>query len=153
MSDLESPYSRARYPSTNHSVVDLKGQSISAIITERQQQLDAVIHDISSLETAWRVSKIFTGNSSIRGTRSSAPWICTRDSKRLSGACQLYTYPIFFVYRLLEVKYLLPTSKLAPMLLIRICRRCRVVVVGMLSLWCRLCGIQTRRLAAEFFLL
>ncbi|KAG1740806.1 uncharacterized protein EDB91DRAFT_1004775, partial [Suillus paluster] len=43
-----------------------------------------------------------------------------------------------FIFCLPEVKYLSPASKLAPMLLTRICQRWREVAVGMPSLWCML---------------
>ncbi|KAG1771503.1 hypothetical protein EDD22DRAFT_863416 [Suillus occidentalis] len=44
---------------------------------------------------------------------------------------------LIFVRCLPDTEHLLPSSKSAPMLLTRICRRWREVVVGMSSLWCR----------------
>ncbi|KAG1747099.1 uncharacterized protein EDB91DRAFT_1116277 [Suillus paluster] len=53
--------------------------------------------------------------------------------KRLRSALwRLPTELLFHIF------YLSPTSKLAPMLLTRICRRWREVAVGMPSLWCML---------------
>ncbi|KAG1773303.1 hypothetical protein EV702DRAFT_1201180 [Suillus placidus] len=46
---LETPYSR--FPNVNHSAINGKDLDISAIVTKRQQQLDAVLHEISGLET------------------------------------------------------------------------------------------------------
>ncbi|KAG2345917.1 hypothetical protein BDR05DRAFT_1058063 [Suillus weaverae] len=51
MPDFEAPYSPSRFPPANHSAIELKDHGISAIITERQQQLDGVLHEISGLET------------------------------------------------------------------------------------------------------
>ncbi|KAG0704625.1 hypothetical protein DFH29DRAFT_366538 [Suillus ampliporus] len=138
MPDLESPYSRARYPSTNHSVVELKGQSISAIITERQQQLDAVMHEISGLEEVLEGVK----NLHRQLVNQKDKIIQSMDlHKRLGSA--LWRLPTevlshIFICCLLDVKYLSPTSKLAPILLTRICRRWREVAVGMPSFWCML---------------
>ncbi|KAG1816447.1 uncharacterized protein BJ212DRAFT_1271589, partial [Suillus subaureus] len=42
------------------------------------------------------------------------------------------------VHSLPKYRYLYPSSKLAPLLLTRICRRWKDVAVGLPSLWCRL---------------
>ncbi|KAG1751859.1 hypothetical protein EDB19DRAFT_1674184 [Suillus lakei] len=52
--DLETPYSR--FP--NISAVNSKDLGISAIVTERQQQLDAVLHKISGLESVMDSSSV-----------------------------------------------------------------------------------------------
>jgi hypothetical protein len=44
---------------------------------------------------------------------------------------------LIFIRCLPDTEHLLPSSKLAPMLLTRICRKWREVAVGMPSLWCR----------------
>jgi len=41
--ELESTYSQARFLDMNYSAIELKDQSIGALITERQQHLDAAI--------------------------------------------------------------------------------------------------------------
>ncbi|KAG2044608.1 hypothetical protein BDR03DRAFT_939530 [Suillus americanus] len=47
--DLETPYSEAGSPDANNPAVELKDRTV--IITELQQQLDAVVHEISGLQT------------------------------------------------------------------------------------------------------
>ncbi|KAG1798693.1 uncharacterized protein BJ212DRAFT_1440084 [Suillus subaureus] len=51
MPDLETPYSRTTFNNPNHCAIELEDQSINAIITERQHQLDKVLHDILGLQT------------------------------------------------------------------------------------------------------
>ncbi|KAG1810910.1 uncharacterized protein BJ212DRAFT_1484037 [Suillus subaureus] len=47
--NLETPYQK--FPNTDHSTIDLEGQNVLDIIAQRQQQLDAVLHEISDLGT------------------------------------------------------------------------------------------------------
>ncbi|KAG1897096.1 uncharacterized protein F5891DRAFT_921844, partial [Suillus fuscotomentosus] len=113
-------------------------ESISTIITERQQQLVAVSCEISNLETVMddiknlrqqlveRKENIIQSMTFHKGLRS-ALW-------RLPAE----VLSQIFHYYLPEDKYLSPESKLAPTLLTRICRPWRDVAVDMPSLWCRL---------------
>ncbi|KAG1738511.1 hypothetical protein EDB19DRAFT_894665 [Suillus lakei] len=137
MPDLETPYSRACFPNTHHPATD---ESISAIVTERQQQLDSVLREISGLETVMddiknlhqqlikqkdRTIQSMTFHKGIGSTLWRLP------SEILSQ---------IFYDCLPEDEYLLsPALEQAPMLLTRICRAWREVAVGMPSLWCRLC--------------
>lgn len=138
MPDLATSFSRVSVPNTYLPTTDSNSESISAILTERQQQLDAVLCEISGLETVMddikilrqqlveRKEKIDQSMTFHKGLRS-ALW-------RLPAEvlCQ------FFHHCLPEDKYLSPESKLAPTLLTRICRPWRDVAVDMPSLWCRL---------------
>ncbi|KAG1886085.1 hypothetical protein F4604DRAFT_1675756 [Suillus subluteus] len=46
---LETPYSEAGSPDANNPIIEFKDRTL--IITECQQQLDAVVHEISDLQT------------------------------------------------------------------------------------------------------
>jgi hypothetical protein len=137
MPDLETPYSKPGFPDTNHPV-ELEGESINAIISEREQQLDAVLRDFSALET------VMVGIKNLR--QSLAEQKCKIIQSRhlhkgfMSTLRRLPTEILshIFHYCLPGRKYNSPAAKLVPMLLTRICRRWREVAVGMPSLWCRL---------------
>ncbi|KAG1747856.1 uncharacterized protein EDB91DRAFT_47548 [Suillus paluster] len=144
MPDLETPYSPVKFPSTNRSTIEpeLKGQSISAIIAERRQQLDAVVGEILGLETVMEGIKKLHQQLVDQKDRI----IQSLDLHKRFGSA-LWRLPTevlshIFVFCLPEVKYLSPASKLAPMLLTRICRRWREVAVGMPSLWCMLRTVE-----------
>ncbi|KAG1747097.1 uncharacterized protein EDB91DRAFT_68185 [Suillus paluster] len=134
--DLETPY--CRLPNTDQTAIPKGQRLISTIITERQQQLDAVLHEISGLETVMDGIKNLhqqlvekkdriTQSMNLHKGLGSALW-------RLPN--ELLSH--IFVYCLPEAKYLSPESE-PPMLLTRICRRWREVALGIPSLWCRLC--------------
>ncbi|KAG1858758.1 hypothetical protein DFJ58DRAFT_744808 [Suillus subalutaceus] len=138
MPDLDIPYSRASVPNINHPTIEPNSESISAILTERQQQLDAVLRDISGLETVIdgikilhqqlvdRKEKIIQSMTFHKGLRSALWRLPTEVLSQIFHQC------------LPEDKYLSPASNRAPMLLTRICRPWRDVAVDMPSLWCRL---------------
>lgn len=139
MSDLDTPYSRAILPNINHPTIELNSKSISAILTTRQQQLDAVLHEISGLEMAMddidilhqqlveRTEKIIQSMTFHKGL-GSALWRLPPEILSL-----------IFHYCLPEDKHLLPrVTHMAPVLLTRICRPWRDVAVNMPSLWCKL---------------
>ncbi|KAG1845863.1 hypothetical protein DFJ58DRAFT_502744 [Suillus subalutaceus] len=143
MLDLETPYSRAAFFNPNHCAIELEDQSINTIITERQKQLDTVLHEISDLET------IMGGIQNLRQqlVENKNKII---ESVNLHERLRLVLWRVpteilshIFVLCLPEDKYLSPASRLAPILLTRICRRWREVAAGTPSLWCRL------RLAVE----
>ncbi|KAG1747101.1 uncharacterized protein EDB91DRAFT_1345187 [Suillus paluster] len=128
--DLETPYSR--FPNTDQSIIH-HGQPklISAIINQRQQQLDEVLHEISGLETVLQqlVEKKdrITQSMNLHEGLGSALW-------RLPTEVLSH----IFIYCLPQYEHLEPEPDIAPMLLIRVCRRWREVAVGLPSLWCRL---------------
>lgn len=138
MPDLATPFSQVSVPNTYLPTTDSNSESISTIITERQQQLVAVSCEISNLETVMddiknlrqqlveRKENIIQSMTFHKGLRS-ALW-------RLPAE----VLSQIFHYYLPEDKYLSPESKLAPTLLTRICRPWRDVAVDMPSLWCRL---------------
>ncbi|KAG2046903.1 hypothetical protein BDR06DRAFT_1014344 [Suillus hirtellus] len=133
--DLATPFSRASVPNTYLPTTDSNSESISIILTERQQQLDAVSCEISSLETVMddiknlrqqlveRKENIIQSMTFHKGLRS-AIW-------RLPAEVLCH----IFHHCLPEDKYLSSTSNLTPMLLTRICRPWREVAVDMPSLW------------------
>ncbi|OAX32491.1 hypothetical protein K503DRAFT_776610 [Rhizopogon vinicolor AM-OR11-026] len=135
--DLETPYSRFPNCYRSHATIETKDQSISAILTERQQQLDAVLYNISGLEAVMdRVKnlhqQLLDGQDEI---------IHSIVVHRGHGSA-LWRLPVevlsqIFVHCLPKTDCLRVSSMLAPMLLIRICRHWREVAVDMPSLWCR----------------
>ncbi|KAG1874359.1 hypothetical protein F4604DRAFT_740487 [Suillus subluteus] len=136
--DLEIPYSRTTFPNPNSCAIGLEDQSIRAIITERQQQLDAALHDISRLEAV--VDKT---NHLHRQLTEQKEKIISSIMSYKNLVSPLWRLPSevlshIFVHCLPEDKYLSPALELAPVLLTRICRRWREVAVGTPSLWCRL---------------
>ncbi|KAG1771047.1 hypothetical protein EV702DRAFT_1202081 [Suillus placidus] len=138
MPDLETPYSRANFAPANHSAIELKDHSISAIITERQQQLDGVLHEISGLETV-----IDSINNICRQLVEKKDKIVQSINLHKKLVMALWRLPNevtsqIFVHCLPKHHRLWPSSKLAPMLLTRICRRWRDVAVSLPSLWCSL---------------
>ncbi|KAG0694133.1 hypothetical protein DFH29DRAFT_1006620 [Suillus ampliporus] len=128
MQDLETSYSRARFSTTNYYAIDLiEEQSINGIINERQQQLDAALREISGLETVM---------DSIKNHRRQL--VEKKDKiiqsmglhKRLVSALWRLPAELLsqnFVYCLPEPRHLWSSSKLAPLLLTKICRRWREV--------------------------
>ncbi|KAG2141898.1 hypothetical protein DEU56DRAFT_795428 [Suillus clintonianus] len=138
--DLETPYSCRSY-TANCSVTESEDQSISAIINERQEQLDAVLHEISDLET------VMDGMKNLHRQLTEKKDGVTQSMKlhkRIASGARVGRLPPevishIFIHCLPETSNILPPSKtLAPMLLTRICRRWRDIAVGMPSLWCRL---------------
>ncbi|KAG1731773.1 hypothetical protein EDB19DRAFT_1318871 [Suillus lakei] len=144
--DLATEYPNSN---TNYSAFEFKYQSISAIITERQQHLDAVSHEISRLETVMdsikhihqqlvaKKDKIITQSMNLHKRLVSALW--RLPTEVLSQ---------IFVYCLPDDHHLLPAPHLAPMLLTGICRRWRVVAMGTPSLWSRLSVSEDAQQAA-----
>ncbi|KAG2057417.1 hypothetical protein BDR06DRAFT_1018954 [Suillus hirtellus] len=142
MLDLDTPYSRAALLNPNQCAIGLEDQSINAITTERNternHQLDTVLHEISDLEAIMNViqnlyqQRVEKKNKIIQ---SMNPHMRLRLALwRLPTEILSY----IFVYCLPEDRYLSPASRQAPILLTRICRRWREVAVGTPSLWCKL---------------
>lgn len=138
MPDLDTPYSRVLVPNVDHPTIELSSKNISTILATRQQQLDAVLHQISGLETAMddidilyqqlveQMEKITQSMAFHKGL-GSALWRLPTEILSL-----------IFHHCLPEDKYLSPMSNMAPMLLTRICRPWRDVAVNTPSLWCKL---------------
>ncbi|KAG1727809.1 hypothetical protein EDB19DRAFT_1748873 [Suillus lakei] len=134
--DLETPYSR--FPNTDQSAMR-EGQSISAITTERQQQLDSVLHEISGLEAIMDMIKCLHQKLVEKQTKITQSMILHKGV--VSALWRLPTEVLsqIFYHCLPEFGHLSPPSGLkAPMLLTGICRRWREVAVNMSSLWCGL---------------
>ncbi|KAG2141901.1 hypothetical protein DEU56DRAFT_754864 [Suillus clintonianus] len=138
MLDLETTYSRAAIPNPNHCAIELKDRSFNAIITERQQQLDTVLHEISDLQTV--MDSIQNLHQQLVEKKVKIVESINLHKRLRSALWRLPTEVLshIFVYCLPGDKYLLPTPGVAPMLLTRICRRWKEVAVAMPSLWCRL---------------
>ncbi|KAG1747897.1 uncharacterized protein EDB91DRAFT_49244 [Suillus paluster] len=134
--NLDTPYSNI--PNTDHSAIELKDQSISAIVTERQQQLNTILHEISDLQT------IMDSIKNLRHQLVKEKDKITRSMNLHKGLTSaLWRLPTevmshIFVSCLPDTKHLSLAPKIAPMLLTRICRRWREIAVGIPSLWCRL---------------
>ncbi|KAG2035479.1 hypothetical protein BDR03DRAFT_962342 [Suillus americanus] len=138
--DLETPYSRTTFPNPNHCAIELKGQSINAIITERQHQLNKVLHDFSSLQTVMR--GIITLQDQLLNQKKKIIESINLHKRLVSPLWRLPTEVLFQIFchclpPISKLGKLQPPSKLTvPMSLTRICRRWREVVVDMPNLWC-----------------
>ncbi|KAG2033802.1 hypothetical protein BDR03DRAFT_925007 [Suillus americanus] len=132
MPDLETLYSR--FPPANHSAIELKDHGISAIITERQQQLDGVLHEITGLETV--MDTINNIHRHLVEKKDKIVQSINLHNKLTRALWRLPTEVIcqIFVHRLPKRRHLWVISKQAPMLLTRICRRWRDVAMGLPSL-------------------
>ncbi|KAG2754835.1 hypothetical protein P692DRAFT_20720638 [Suillus brevipes Sb2] len=139
MSNLDTPYSRAILPNNDHPTIELNSKSISTILTTRQHQLDAVLHDISGLEMAMddidilhqqlveRTEKIIESMTFHKGL-GSALWRLPPEILSL-----------IFHHCLPQNECPQPrATHKAPVLLTRICRPWRDVAVNTPSLWCKL---------------
>ncbi|KAG2141924.1 hypothetical protein DEU56DRAFT_911260 [Suillus clintonianus] len=140
--DLETPYSQPELRSTNYFAVKFKDQSISTIVTERHQQLNAILVEISNLKTvSGSIKKLhrqlikqkdnIIKSINLHNRLRSALWrLPTEILSRIFHLC-LPDVP--------RLDKLQPLSQLtAPTLLTRICRGWREVAMGIPSLWCRL---------------
>jgi hypothetical protein len=133
--DFETSFSR--FPNTYYHS-EIQNQGIRAIITERQQNLDTVLLELSDLDSVMdrladlrehlkeKQERIIQSMNLHRGLQS-ALW-------RLPDEVLSET----FVQCLPPGNLCRYSPKLAPLLLTRICRRWREVSVDMPRLWCRL---------------
>jgi hypothetical protein len=134
MPDLETPYSA--FPNTDHSAIG-RSKSINAVIAERQQQLDSVLQEVSRLESV--MDGINNIHQQLLQKKDSIIQSMNLHRGLVSALSRVppEILSLIFVHCLPETEHLLPSSKSAPMLLTRICRRWREVAIGMSSLWCR----------------
>ncbi|KAG1799597.1 hypothetical protein EV424DRAFT_1439409 [Suillus variegatus] len=132
--DLETPYSL--FPNIDHSAIGRGDKSISAIITERQQQLDTVVQEISGLESV--MDRMKNIHQQLLKKKDEIIQSMNLHRGLLSALWRLppEILSLIFVRCLPETEHLLPSPTLAPVLLTRICRRWRDVAIGMSSLWC-----------------
>lgn len=142
--DLETSYSRFSNSGYRDSAINGKDLGVSAIITERQQQLEVVLHEISGLETIMdgvknlqlklvdKMEKITLSMNLHRGLLS-ALW-------RFPNEVLAQIFHDCLPESTLWERPFLSTdpNRDAPMHLARICRRWREVVVDMPRLWCKL---------------
>lgn len=135
--DLDTPYSIFSNTNISELVVGQE-KSIRAIITERQQQLDAVLHDISDLDTV--MDKIMNLRQHLMEKQDKITQSMTLHKGLVSALWRLPAEVLsqIFVYCLPEFDYLDVSSERAPMLLTRICRRWRETALDTSSVWCRL---------------
>ncbi|KAG2141948.1 hypothetical protein DEU56DRAFT_271848 [Suillus clintonianus] len=139
ISDFKTPHSRANHiPNTNYPAIELKGECISNIVAERQQQLDTVLLDISGLATV--MGNIENLHKQLVEQKNKIIQSMTFYKGLVSSLWRLPTEILSQIFHLClpEDKYLSPASKQAPMLLTTICRPWREVAMGTPSLWCRL---------------
>ncbi|KIK34812.1 hypothetical protein CY34DRAFT_812654 [Suillus luteus UH-Slu-Lm8-n1] len=133
---LETPYSR--FPNTDRSTVESESQSVISIIAQRQQQLDAVMHEISGLEAV--MDSVKDLHQQVVNKKEKITQSMNLHKGLVSALWRLSTEVLsqIFNHCLPETKMLLfPSALKAPMLLTGICRRWREVAVGMPNLWCR----------------
>ncbi|KAG1837737.1 hypothetical protein C8R48DRAFT_581809, partial [Suillus tomentosus] len=105
-------------------------------IAEHQQQLDAVLYEISGLEAV--MSNVKTLHQQVVEKKEKITVSMNLHKGLLSALWRLPTEVLshIFSYCLPETRLLLSPSTLkAPMLLTRICRRWREVAVGTPELW------------------
>ncbi|KAG2035473.1 hypothetical protein BDR03DRAFT_962335 [Suillus americanus] len=138
--DFETPYSRTKFSNLNHCAIELEGQSINAIIAERQHQLDKVLHDFSGLQIVIR--GIITIRDQLLNQKKKIIESLNLHRRLVSPLWRLPTEVLsqifcHFLPQVPKLGKLQPPSKLTvPMSLTRICRRWREVVVDMPDLWC-----------------
>lgn len=145
MPDLGTPYSKTGFPTNNHPV---EGKSISAIVSEREQQLDTVLRDVSALETVMVGIKNLHQSLVEQKHKIIQSKLLHIGFVSVAGRLPTEILSQIFHYSLPEHEYLSPALKQAPMLLTSICRRWREVAVGMPSLWCRLYVAENLQRAA-----
>ncbi|KAG1882786.1 hypothetical protein F4604DRAFT_1921382 [Suillus subluteus] len=134
------PDLKTQYPisNTHYSAFNLNYQNISAIITERQQQLDAASYEISRFETV--IDGINHIHQQLVAKKDKITQSMNSHKRLVSTLWRLPAEVLsqIFAHCLPNRHRLSPASKAAPMLLTRICRRWREVAVDMSSLWQRL---------------
>jgi len=119
---LKPLYSKASSPDANNPAIELKDNT-----AECQKQLDAVIHEISGLQTV--MDSINDLHQQLAEQKDKMTQF-VNSHKRLVTALWCFPTKILsniFMYCLPEDKYLLPASKLAPVLLTRTYRQWRDV--------------------------
>ncbi|KAG2057421.1 hypothetical protein BDR06DRAFT_994933 [Suillus hirtellus] len=134
---LDTPYSRI--PNTDRSTVGLEGQSIINIIAEHQQQLDAILCEISGLEAV--MDSVKNLHQQVVEKKDKITVSMNLHKGLVSALWRLPTEVLSHIFKfcLPETRLLLSPSTLkAPMLLTRICRRWREIAAGTPELWCRL---------------
>ncbi|KAG1878083.1 hypothetical protein DFJ58DRAFT_740648 [Suillus subalutaceus] len=133
--DLETQYPISN---TNYSAFKLDYQNISAIVTERQQQLDAVSYEISLFETV--IDSINCIHRQLVAKKNKITQSMNSHKRLVSALWRLPAEVLsqIFAHCLPIGHRLSPASEAVPMLLTRICRRWREVAVDMPSLWHRL---------------
>ncbi|KAG1836748.1 hypothetical protein DFJ58DRAFT_162932 [Suillus subalutaceus] len=122
----------------NYSAFKLDYQNISAIVTERQQQLDAVSYEISLFETV--IDSINCIHRQLVAKKNKITQSMNSHKRLVSALWRLPAEVLsqIFAHCLPIGHRLSPASEAVPMLLTRICRRWREVAVDMPSLWHRL---------------
>ncbi|KAG1858736.1 hypothetical protein DFJ58DRAFT_701778 [Suillus subalutaceus] len=134
---LETPYST--FHNTYRSTVEVDAQSVINIIAERQQQLDAVLHEISGLQAV--MDSVKNLHQQVVKKKEKITQSMNLHKALVSALRRLPTELLSQIFNLClpETKLLLrPSTIRAPMLLTGICQRWREVAVGMPNLWCRL---------------
>ncbi|KAG1756854.1 uncharacterized protein EDB91DRAFT_1076770 [Suillus paluster] len=133
--DLETPYSS--FPNTDQSIHQ---DHISAIINERQKQLDAVLHEISGMETV--VDGLKNLHQQLVEKKDRITQSMNMHKRFGSALWRLPTEVLSQIfYHCLpkdRILWFSPSSREAPMLLTEVCRGWREVAVGIPGLWRRL---------------
>jgi hypothetical protein len=140
----ETTYSTFSKTNLSESVIG-QDQDICTIITESQQHLDAIMHEILDLDTV--MHKIQHHRQLLVEKQGKIIHSMTLYKGLLSALWRLPVEVLsqIFVHCLPEAGHLEVSSKLAPVLLTRICRRWREVAIDMPVLWCKLSVDGTRK--------
>ncbi|KAG2141874.1 hypothetical protein DEU56DRAFT_795288 [Suillus clintonianus] len=133
--DLDTPYSRL--PNTDQSAMH-RDMGIGTIITERQHQLDAVLHEISDLEAIMDSIENLQQQLVLKQAK------ITQSLNLHKGLVSpLWRLPIEVLSKIFHLclpefdKFEMPSELDAPVVLTRVCQRWREVAVGIPSLWSR----------------
>ncbi|KAG1863569.1 hypothetical protein DFJ58DRAFT_773814 [Suillus subalutaceus] len=146
MPDLESAYSQARFLNVNYSAIELEDQSIGALITERRQQLDAALLELSDLETI--VENINNLHQQLVERKDKIAQSLNLHKRHGSALWRLPTEVLSEIFHHCLTNSddsELPSDLEVLMWLTGVCQRWRVVAVGTPSLWCRLSVAPDRR--------
>ncbi|KAG0707531.1 hypothetical protein DFH29DRAFT_871534 [Suillus ampliporus] len=134
--DLETPYSRDSLSNMNYCGTEPKDRTISAVITERQQQLDAVLDEISGLETVMR--SIENLRQQLVKKKDKITQSMNLHKRLVSTLWRLPAEVLSQIFRYCVLEFHTPQLPPTLALLTGVCRQWREVAVGTPNLWCKL---------------
>ncbi|KAG2032049.1 hypothetical protein BDR03DRAFT_66288 [Suillus americanus] len=139
MPDLESTYSQACFLNMNYSAIELEDPPISALITERQQQLDAALQELSDMETV--MESINNFHQQLVEKKDNIAQSLNLHRRHGSALWRLPTEVLSQIFHHCLTKSddsEAPSDLEVLMWLTGVCQRWRDAAVGTPSLWCRL---------------
>ncbi|OAX31916.1 hypothetical protein K503DRAFT_805671 [Rhizopogon vinicolor AM-OR11-026] len=137
--DLETTYSKSPNPN-QYQASQLKEQpeSINAILTERQEQLNTVLRNIPALGTIMIKIKDLRQQLVEEQHKIVHSMTLHRGYKSALWRLPVEVLNQIFIHCLPQTDCWWISSEVAPILLTKICRKWREVAVNLPSLWCRL---------------